>query len=149
MATPKQKLGPGRGLNDWIRVLKTQPQRAPRPISMAELAQHQVGVRKHVSHAQGPGGEVWMALGGRVYDITAYMAFHPGGRDELLRGSGADATALFLQVGALYAVECINWQVHPWVKIESFLDKFFVGMLQAPPRKFLGVPLAMAAPAGL
>lgn len=39
-----------------------------------------------------------MALGGKVYDITRYMMYHPGGRDELMRGAGMDATFLFMKV---------------------------------------------------
>ena len=39
-----------------------------------------------------------MALGGKVFDVTRYIDYHPGGRDELLRGAGVDATALFLEV---------------------------------------------------
>lgn len=60
-----------------------------------------------------------MAVAGRVYNITAYLPFHPGGVPELLRGAGMDATALFRQV-------------HAWVNIESMLDKCFVGVLLPP-----------------
>jgi cytochrome-b5 reductase len=40
-----------------------------------------------------------MAITGKVYDVTRYVDYHPGGRDELLRGAGMDATGLFFEVG--------------------------------------------------
>ena len=35
---------------------------------------------------------------GRVYNATAYIEYHPGGVDELMKGAGKDATALFDEV---------------------------------------------------
>ena len=35
---------------------------------------------------------------GKVYNITSYFEFHPGGEEELMRGVGIDATELFDQV---------------------------------------------------
>ena len=32
---------------------------------------------------------------GNVYNVTAYMEYHPGGWDELIKGVGRDATDLF------------------------------------------------------
>jgi hypothetical protein len=37
-------------------------------------------------------------LPGRVYNVTYYMDFHPGGVAELMRGIGKDGTGLFSQV---------------------------------------------------
>lgn len=106
MAAVPRKVGldPGRGLNDWIRLLKTQTNSSkPRAISLKELAEHGVGVGTTAcidsNFGQDPTkGDIWMALGGKVYDVTKYIAYHPGGREELLRGAGADATDIFLQV---------------------------------------------------
>ena len=33
-----------------------------------------------------------------MFNVTAYMDFHPGGEDELMRGVGIDATKLFEEV---------------------------------------------------
>ena len=30
-----------------------------------------------------------------IYNVTAYMDYHPGGWDELVKGAGRDATKLF------------------------------------------------------
>ena len=35
---------------------------------------------------------------GKVYNITQYMDFHPGGTDELMRAAGKDGTELFDEV---------------------------------------------------
>jgi len=37
-------------------------------------------------------------VSGRVYNVTHYMDFHPGGVEELMLGVGKDATNLFNQV---------------------------------------------------
>lgn len=46
-------------------------------------------VAKHASK-----DDCWMAIDGKVYDVTSFVAQHPGG-DEILRGCGIDATAAF------------------------------------------------------
>ena len=38
------------------------------------------------------------SIAGKVYNITPYLDFHPGGIDELMRGAGTDGTALFDEV---------------------------------------------------
>ncbi|XP_050666131.1 cytochrome b5 reductase 4 isoform X3 [Leptidea sinapis] len=58
----------------------------------------------------------WLAIRGRVYNITHYLPFHPGGSEELMRGAGMDATELFDKV-------------HPWVNYDSLLAKCLVGPL--------------------
>eukprot|EP00306_Pavlova_sp_CCMP459_P006340 CAMPEP_0185160758 /NCGR_PEP_ID=MMETSP1139-20130426/3896_1 /TAXON_ID=298111 /ORGANISM="Pavlova sp., Strain CCMP459" /LENGTH=522 /DNA_ID=CAMNT_0027725977 /DNA_START=96 /DNA_END=1664 /DNA_ORIENTATION=+ len=42
---------------------------------------------------------VWMAIGGVVYDATAYLDEHPGGRDALLGAAGRDATEDYNAIG--------------------------------------------------
>lgn len=61
-----------------------------------------------------------MALGGRVYNCTRYIDFHPGGAGQLLRGAGKDATKLFMET-------------HAWVNFEGMLDKCMVGILVPEP----------------
>ena len=59
---------------------------------------------------------VWMALEGKVYNITAYMPFHPGGEGELLRSAGKDGTSLFMKT-------------HSWVNVEGMLGGCLIGIL--------------------
>ena len=44
--------------------------------------------------------DAWSAFSGKVYNITHYLPFHPGGEKELMRVAGRDGTKLF---GALLA----------------------------------------------
>lgn len=46
--------------------------------------------------------DAWLAIRGKVYNVTAYLPFHPGGPDELMKGVGIDATRLFDQVNAFH-----------------------------------------------
>ena len=39
--------------------------------------------------------DAWMAINGKVYNVTAYLPFHPGGEKEMMRGVGRDGTKLF------------------------------------------------------
>ncbi|KAF7548460.1 hypothetical protein G7Z17_g7025 [Cylindrodendrum hubeiense] len=62
------------------------------------------------------GKDAWMALNGKVYNVTPYADFHPGGVPELMRGAGRDATKLY-------------GEVHPWVNYETMLSACLVGLL--------------------
>ncbi|CAH0564317.1 unnamed protein product [Brassicogethes aeneus] len=60
--------------------------------------------------------DCWLAIRGKVYNVTEYLPFHPGGVEEIMKGAGKDATAIFDQV-------------HAWVNYESILQKCVVGRL--------------------
>ena len=105
----KIKLGPGFSQMDWIRLnsrakdmngLGGKP--PSKAITRAEL-------RKHNSQY-----DCWMVLHGKVYNVTKYIPYHPGGFDEVMRGAGIDGTKLFDDN-------------HSWVSIDGFLEKCYVG----------------------
>ncbi|CAE7741551.1 CYB5R4, partial [Symbiodinium microadriaticum] len=75
-----------------------------RAISREELKQHNTQY------------DCWTALNGKVYNITQYLAYHPGGEPKLMLGAGKDCTALFNKY-------------HPWVAGDSMLSKCQVGVL--------------------
>ncbi|SJX64686.1 uncharacterized protein SRS1_15502 [Sporisorium reilianum f. sp. reilianum] len=60
--------------------------------------------------------DAWSAFYGKVYNITPYLPFHPGGEDELMRCAGRDGTRLFALT-------------HSWVNIDSMIDSAMVGIL--------------------
>ncbi|KAH8906342.1 cytochrome b5, partial [Coniochaeta sp. PMI_546] len=62
------------------------------------------------------GKDAWTVLGGKVYNMSPYLPFHPGGEAELLRGAGREGTKLF-------------GEVHPWVNYEGMLASCLVGIL--------------------
>jgi ferredoxin-NADP reductase len=68
--------------------------------------------------------DCWMVIRNKVYDVTSYMEYHPGGPEELMRGAGSDATALFAEA-------------HSWVNFESLLASCLLGELDpsAPDHK--------------
>ncbi|KAF3909507.1 hypothetical protein AA313_de0204006 [Arthrobotrys entomopaga] len=107
---PRQKviLTPGHSPLDWANHQKTLPFVALRRITPSELATH--GARKNATKTY------WTVLEGRVYDMTPYLPYHPGGEKELLRVAGKDGTKLFNLT-------------HSWVNWDNMLRGCEVGIL--------------------
>ncbi|XP_070190637.1 cytochrome b5 reductase 4-like isoform X2 [Littorina saxatilis] len=110
-AQNKVALKPGRSLMDWIRLGRsgvdlTGVGGKTLNVTTAELLQHNTP------------DDAWIALRGKVYNISPYLEYHPGGVDELMRGAGVDGTQLFDEI-------------HKWVNAESMLEKCYVGKLEA------------------
>lgn len=61
-----------------------------------------------------------MVLRGKVYNISPYLRFHPGGVPILMKAAGKDGTALFSKY-------------HPWVNADALLEKCLVGLLAPAP----------------
>lgn len=61
--------------------------------------------------------DCWTCIDGKVYNITAYVDFHPGGADEILKCAGKDGTTLFNKY-------------HRWVNAERMLHNCWVGVIQ-------------------
>jgi len=81
-------------------------------ISLAELGRHSTPE------------DGWMALYDRVYDVTAFLARHPGGREVMEEYLGWDATLAFRGVG------------HSRGAIK-LMERFLIGIL--PPEERLGI----------
>lgn len=98
-------LRPGFHLADWFRLAeKKVPAPSLRRISSKELAQHKSQF------------DCWTVYNGRVYDISNYLPYHPGGEEKLLLGAGRDCTHMFNKY-------------HAWVNVEPILGKYCVGIL--------------------
>ncbi|VIO99857.1 Cytochrome b5-like Heme/Steroid binding domain containing protein [Brugia malayi] len=100
----KVALASGRSLMDWIKLTSSRSIAAKikRDVDHVELS-------KHASV-----GDCWILLGEKVYDVTDYLAFHPGGVEELMRVAGTDGTDLFNKM-------------HAWVNYDTMLKTCFVG----------------------
>ncbi|KAL7083466.1 hypothetical protein ACP275_14G164400 [Erythranthe tilingii] len=61
---------------------------------MAEKVYTFEEVVKHNNHH-----DCWLIISGKVYDVTAFLADHPGGDETLLDSTGKDATGDFEDVG--------------------------------------------------
>ena len=46
--------------------------------------------------------DAWTAIQGKVYNITPYLPYHPGGEKELMRVAGRDGTKLFCEIHIRY-----------------------------------------------
>eukprot|EP00455_Lapot_gusevi_P018360 TRINITY_DN20004_c0_g1_i3.p1 TRINITY_DN20004_c0_g1~~TRINITY_DN20004_c0_g1_i3.p1 ORF type:complete len:154 (+),score=21.17 TRINITY_DN20004_c0_g1_i3:62-463(+) len=107
----KKKITLGHGFSqfDWIRTMQqlnlAERHGGFRRYSLAEVKQHRSV------------GDAWIVIRGRVYDITPYLPFHPAGVDEIMRGAGKDATRLFESI-------------HPWVNVESLLERCCIGIVE-------------------
>ena len=109
---PREKvaLKPGFHLVDWHRLMAASTNfdcrkgGPPRRVSMEELSTHNTEF------------DAWTAYNGKVYNITQYMQYHPGGVKTLMSGAGKDCTKLFQKY-------------HSWVNIENILAKCYVGPL--------------------
>ena len=105
----KIALQPGFHLMDWMRLMDKMTRSsgtANRKISLQELSEHSSEY------------DCWTAYKGKVYNITQYLPYHPGGKKILMQGAGKDSTDLFDKY-------------HKWVNIASILTKCNVGILMS------------------
>ncbi|ORY78440.1 cytochrome b5-like heme/steroid binding domain-containing protein, partial [Leucosporidium creatinivorum] len=73
-------------------------------ITYAELASHNTR------------DDCWHAYSGKVYNVTPFLKYHPGGVGEMMRAAGKDGTELFMKT-------------HAWVNVDLMLDGCLVGFL--------------------
>lgn len=99
----RKKVGLKKGfaLHDWVLLVRSAKDLARlqgasirRSISPDEIAQH------NSEH------DAWISLHGKVYNITPYLYYHPGGFDIMKSCLGKDASALFEKY-------------HRWVNIDG------------------------------
>jgi len=62
------------------------------------------------------GKPAWSVYAGKVYHISPYLKFHPGGEGQLMRAAGKDGEKLFMEA-------------HPWVNWENMMSSCLVGVL--------------------
>ncbi|CAG8437261.1 9269_t:CDS:2 [Funneliformis mosseae] len=60
--------------------------------------------------------DAWTVFNGKIYNITPYIKFHPGGEKELMRSAVS---------------------THSWINYEFMLEKCFVGFLAGEQRNLL------------
>lgn len=71
------------------------PPAPPPPQSLREVEESELQ-----AHRDGGGSAPWLAMDGIVYDVEAWAAKHPGGRELLLNQAGRDVTTLFASAHA-------------------------------------------------
>ncbi|XP_039476172.1 cytochrome b5 reductase 4 isoform X1 [Oreochromis aureus] len=105
----KVALKPGHSLMDWIRFAKSGKDLTGLRGRLIEVTEEEL--RKHNRRE-----DCWTCIRGMVYNVSAYMDYHPGGEEELMKAAGVDGTELFDQV-------------HRWVNYESMLKECLVGRM--------------------
>lgn len=57
--------------------------------------------------------DAWSAFQGKVYNMTPYLSYHPGGEKELMRVAGRDGTKLFGEYPGHFALSdrCIYLEI--------------------------------------
>lgn len=116
-------LSPGHSPLDWAALTRSTSPTAPLtlrgPNASSLLGPHRLGriTPSQLSKQTGrKGKDAWTSYQGRVYNISAYLPFHPGGEPELMKGAGRSSDGLFAEV-------------HPWVNFEAMLGNCLVGIM--------------------
>lgn len=104
-AVDVRKRGPRKDQKDWKQQVKRrQGQPLRRNIPMSEVARHN---QKH---------DGWIILKGNVYNISPYLAYHPGGASIFKQVLGKDATTLFNKY-------------HRWLNESGFIRPLLLGTI--------------------
>lgn len=109
-ARKKVLLTPGHSPLDWANLLKSGSNLS----GVDRLIRVTPSLLKHNNGRKGK--PAWSSYMGKVYNITPYLPFHPGGEGELRRAAGKDGAKLFMEV-------------HPWVNWENMLGECVVGIM--------------------
>ncbi|EER40089.1 cytoplasm protein [Histoplasma capsulatum H143] len=107
-------LEPGRSPLDWA-ALTSQPNHKLRGENLPPTL-IRVTPSMLKAHNGRKGRDAWTSYMGKVYNITPYLPFHPGGKGEILRGAGKDSEKHFKEI-------------HPWVNWDGMLAECMVGIL--------------------
>eukprot|EP00238_Polyblepharides_amylifera_P012241 CAMPEP_0196599420 /NCGR_PEP_ID=MMETSP1081-20130531/94849_1 /TAXON_ID=36882 /ORGANISM="Pyramimonas amylifera, Strain CCMP720" /LENGTH=219 /DNA_ID=CAMNT_0041925191 /DNA_START=97 /DNA_END=756 /DNA_ORIENTATION=- len=90
----------------WLNLKMQRDLRFESSLTLEEVAKHSTEK------------DCWMILRGKVYNISSYLDYHPGGKKILLKAGGTDGTELFDKY-------------HRWVNIDFLMSKCLVGALSA------------------
>ncbi|KAK5943046.1 hypothetical protein PMZ80_004051 [Knufia obscura] len=122
-SSKKIKLAPGHSPLDWAALTRSTSPSAPSKLrgndATGHLGPHRLGriTPSQLRYQNGrKGKDAWTVYQGKVYNISAYLDFHPGGRDELMKGAGRSSDTLFAEV-------------HPWVNWDGMLQNCMIGLL--------------------
>jgi len=99
----KEPLAPGHSALHWAQHHSGIKRRQFGKYSAKEIAEHKLET------------DCWIILRGKVYDVTAYLDYHPGGKRILMKAAGRDATKLFDSF-------------HPWVNPDFLLQNCLIGV---------------------
>lgn len=111
-------LEPGHSPLDWAFLVQHPP--TPTFLRGASAGPSLIKVSPALlrAHNGRRGANAWGVWQGKVYNLTPYLKFHPGGVGEILRAAGKT-----------HEGEKLFMEVHPWVSWEAMLGECLVGVL--------------------
>ena len=111
----KVLLTPGHSPLDWAALKRSGKNLSGVP-RLLRVAPSQLKAMNGRKNRDGTFKDAWSSYQGKVYNISPYLPFHPGGEGELRRAAGKDGAKLF-------------HEVHPWVNWDNMLEGCLVGIL--------------------
>ncbi|KAK3171634.1 hypothetical protein OEA41_003718 [Lepraria neglecta] len=111
-------LDPGESPHNWVLLFDSSPMPAVLPSESLSSQSMYVSSALLQQHNGRNGKDAWGVWQGKVYDLTPFMKFHPGGENQLMRAAGR------VDVG-----ERLFNKVHPWVDWDRTLGESIVGIL--------------------
>ncbi|KAL9035246.1 MAG: hypothetical protein Q9214_006674, partial [Letrouitia sp. 1 TL-2023] len=117
-SSKKVLLEPGHSPLDWANLINNPPSSTFLRGSDVPLNLIRVPPSLLRHHNGRKGRNAWGVYQGKVYNLTPYLKFHPGGVDELMKGAGREKDA-----------ERLFSEVHPWVNWDGLLGECMIGIL--------------------
>lgn len=114
-ARRKVVLQPGHSPLDWASLTLRTPPHILRGVEPNTPPPQYVRVSRDELKKHKTLEDCWTCINGKVFNITPYVNFHPGGVDEIMKCAGRDGTALFNKY-------------HAWVNADRMLEKCMVGI---------------------
>ena len=106
----------GFGLRDWMILLRSAKDIAQR--GMGRRLRNDMTLSEVRTHDKRH--DAWIILSNKVYNITPYLPYHPGGMDIMKGVLGKDATVLF-------------HEYHTWINIDNLIGPLLLGSLMTMP----------------
>lgn len=112
----KVALQPGHSPLDWAALNTSTSKHELRGVKLGTPPAPFVRITKDELKKHTSREDCWVSIKGKVFNVTPYIDFHPGGVEEIMKSAGRDGTSLFNKY-------------HSWVNPDRLLENCMVGML--------------------
>eukprot|EP00210_Caulerpa_lentillifera_P002313 g2220.t1 len=107
----KVALAPGYSQISWMANCQKNPR-----LGVGNFQFNKSMIKKEVAKHNSV-DDAWIIVRQKVYNLTPYLPYHPGGIEILQGVLGKDATSLFDKY-------------HPWVNVDALLQACWLGVIQ-------------------
>lgn len=122
----REPLKPGFSLFHWAKKITTETNLSGRGDDPLRLFTREEMAENNTED------KCYVILKGKVYNVTPYIDYHPGGRDFLLSNAGTDVTAAFMKY-------------HSWVNHEDLIGELELGWVEQTAEEKAAEEAAIAA----